>query len=129
MDVIELTKNDYPLYLHLQEMIFGTDEWPPVELKMMDRKNYIHLGLVTNDKFFAGISAKITKHTAELVLICTLVEMRGKGIANLLLLELVERLRKRKVNLLFVENYLESAKSWYLSHGFEENDLILELKI
>ena len=121
---------EYPMYLQLQESVFGADEWPPVERNMMNRKNYIHLGGFVGKFLVAGISAKIVnKTTSELVLVCTLPEMRGKGIARLLIDHLTDRLRDRGVTSLYVENYLESARTWYLKNKFKDNDLVLEMNI
>lgn len=45
MNVINITKELYPSYLRLQELVFGNDEWPPVEESMMNKK-FIHLGVL-----------------------------------------------------------------------------------
>ena len=125
----QITNTDYPMYLGLQESVFGADEWPPVEKYMMNRTNYVHLGMVVDNKLVAGISAKITGDEAELVLICTRMESRNNGYANILLSELIDHLKRKDISVLYVENYLESAKSWYTSHGFKEYNLILYRKI
>ena len=46
MNVINITKELYPLYLSLQELVFGNDEWPPVEESMMNKKVYSSQGFV-----------------------------------------------------------------------------------
>lgn len=116
-------------YLALQESVFGEDTWPVVTRKMYYNPDYWHF-FIADGQLLSAITFKINfDNTATIVLICTLEKHRSKGYACELLKRTIIFLKNKMIQKLTVEDYLESAKSWYMLKGFSEKDDKLEMLI